>query len=205
MTTDSGVPWRDRLIAYIRENAKPVDKFSHQARLYSLAIELANDQAADDDVVFAAAWLHDLGVFVGHRPEDPDQLAKWDHVEYVMRVGPGVLRECGFSEPKISAVLEAVKAHLPASEPQTIEGIVLRDADILEQLGAVGVLRIVSKVGRDTRYTCFDDALRTLQRNVERLPGQIRLERAKFLAEARVSVLRDFLEAAKKESNGLEW
>jgi uncharacterized protein len=29
----------------------------------------------DDDIPFAAAWMHDLGVFIGHRPKDLAQLS----------------------------------------------------------------------------------------------------------------------------------
>ncbi|MBE0540293.1 MAG: hypothetical protein IH623_02805 [Verrucomicrobia bacterium] len=59
--------FRAAIINYIREQAKPVDKFSHQARLYKLTREIGADQSCDD-VVFAAVWLHDLDVFIGHWP-----------------------------------------------------------------------------------------------------------------------------------------
>ena len=59
------------MVEYIRTQAKPPDKFSHQPRLYQLAKRLAEGRAYDDDVLYAAAWMHDLGVFIGHRPEGP--------------------------------------------------------------------------------------------------------------------------------------
>src|SRR5437588_12743035 len=93
--------YRDRLIQYIREEAKPEDKFSHQARLYELAIKIAGEEPFDDDVLFAAAWLHDLGVFVGHRPDELELLAKWDNVAYAVTEAPAVLRRFGFPESKI--------------------------------------------------------------------------------------------------------
>ena len=49
-----------------RAQANPPDKFSHQPRLHQLARQLAESQPFDDDVLYAAAWLHDLGVFIGH-------------------------------------------------------------------------------------------------------------------------------------------
>ena len=69
--------FRPALVNYIREQAKPVDKLSHQSRLYALTREIGAGHEYDDDVVFAAVWLHDLGVFVGHRPETPAELARW--------------------------------------------------------------------------------------------------------------------------------
>ena len=72
---------------------------------------------------------------------------------------------------------------MPASEPACLEGVLLRDADILEQLGAVGILRTVSKVGRDTRFVRFDDALRILRRNLEELPPLLKLQSSKDEAQ----------------------
>ncbi len=197
--------WRAALIEYIRDQARPVDKFSHQPRLYRLARELAVELPGDDDVLFAAAWLHDLGVFVGHRPEDPEALARWDNVASAMHSAPEVLTPLGFPLAKIPAVVEAIRAHLVSSTPTTPEGIVLRDADILEQLGAVGILRTVSKVGRDTRFPTFAEVLQVLGRNLETLPGQLRLARARALAEPRVRTLRQFFEAATSEGNSIPW
>ncbi|HTL55934.1 MAG TPA: HD domain-containing protein [Candidatus Limnocylindrales bacterium] len=197
--------YRTALVEFIELNAKPPDKFSHQARLYAVATRLAEDAAYDDDVVYAAAWLHDLGVFVGHRPEESHKLAHWDHIAYAIEKSPGILRQCGFPIDKIPAVLEAIRTHLPSANPTIFEGSLLRDADILEQLGAVGILRIVSKVGRDTRFIRFSDALRVLQMNLEELPGLLKLDSARRLAQPRVEALKQFLAAAQSEANQVPW
>lgn len=199
--------YREALRDYVREQAKPPDKFSHQARLYAVATELGQMEAKgyDDDVLFAAVWLHDLGVFIGHRPEDPAALARWDHLAYVLRVAPEILRTLGFPSGKITAVIEAIRTHLPAASPTAYEGALLRDADILEQLGAIGILRTVSKVGRDTRFTLFSDALRVLQRNLDELPKQLQLPSARRLAEPRIRVTRQFLASAEIEAQAVKW
>lgn len=191
--------FRPPLIEYVRRNALPAEKFSHQPRLYRLTGRVGEGMLYDDDVVFAAAWLHDIGVFVGHRPEDPVALAAWDHLAYALKVAPGVLAEVGFPERKAPAVLEAIRTHMPSGDPTTLEGTILRDADILEQLGAVGVLRTVCKIGRDTRFTVFADALRSLRRALDELPGRLRLENSRRLARPRIAVLRAFLDAATEE------
>jgi len=81
----------------------------------------------------------------------------------------------------------------------------LRDADILEQLGAVSILRTVSKVGRDTRFVLFSDALRVLRKNTDELSGKLLLDTARDLAQARVETIEAFLAAAEVERNGIEW
>ncbi len=153
----------------------------------------------DDDVLYAAAWLHDLGVFVGHRPEDLESLARWDNVAYAMRQTPVVLQELSFPEEKIPSVLEAIRTHQPHSEPVTLEAIILRDADILEQLGAIAILRQVSKVGRDTRFPTFTAAVASLRRNLDELPAKLLLESARRLAESKIKLLGDFLSGVEAE------
>ena len=69
--------------------ALTVDKFGHQPRLYMLATRLAEGMEYDDDILFAAAWMHDLGVFLEHRPRVPVELAGWDHVPYTIARAEG--------------------------------------------------------------------------------------------------------------------
>jgi uncharacterized protein len=195
--------WRDSVIAYIRKEARPEDKFGHQPRLYALACRLAEGEDCDDDVLFAAAWMHDLGVFLGHRPVDPRELAAWDHVPYTISKSAALLAEWGFPAEKLGAVAETIRTHQPKDEPVLEEAVVLRDADILEQLGAIGALRAFVKVGRDTRFASYSDVVPVLERAVETLPGKLRLAQSKELAESRVDVLRGLLAALRAEAGSL--
>jgi uncharacterized protein len=192
--------FRIALSDLIAREAQPVDKFGHQPRLYALTREVGEGQSYDDDVVYAAAWLHDLGVFVGHRPEEPEALARWDHVRYTTDRAPALLGQVGFPERKVAAVVEAIRTHQPHDDPASIEGMVLRDADILEQLGAIGIMRMLAKVGRDTRFPNFTAAVAALQKSLERLPSELRLDRARILAQPKIEALQGFLRAAQRES-----
>jgi len=191
--------FRTAIVDYIRKQAKPVDKFSHQERLYALTKQVGAGQPYDDDAVFAAAWMHDLGVFIGHRPEELTALANWDMIGYASATVPSLLKEFGFPADKIPLVIDIIREHQPAGNPGQIEGIIIRDADILEQLGAAGILRTVCKIGRDTRFKTFPDALRVLQKNADSLFDQLRLPTSRKLAESRLHLLQDFLGAAKTE------
>jgi uncharacterized protein len=204
METDmSPQDWRHSVIAYIRSEAAPLDKFGHQPRLYALAARIGKGTEYDDDVLFAAAWMHDLGVFLGHRPADPEQLSRWNHVPYTIAKCRELLPQWGFPADKVEAVAEVIRTHQPHDEPVTAEAILLRDADILEQLGAVGALRTIVKVGRDTRYPTYSDTVPVLRRALERLPHQIRLPQARELAKPKVAALGAFLEAIETEAGEL--
>jgi uncharacterized protein len=196
------VSWRSALADYIRTQAVPVEKYGHQPRLYELTRQIAGALAdrADDDVLYAAVWLHDLGVFTGHRPEDPVLLERWDNTVYAIEKSPGILAGLGFPAEKVAAVLECIRTHQPSAEPESVEATVLRDADILEQLGAVGIARTVCKVGRDTRFHTFTEAAVSLQRALEMLPGRLRLPVSVGLAGPRIALLKLFLDGLAAEA-----
>lgn len=192
--------WRASVEAYIRAEAQPKDKFGHQPRLYALACRLGEGMEYDGDTLYAAAWMHDLGVFLGHRPTDPAELAGWDHVPYTVARTRELLIRWGFPTEKLEGVAEAIRTHRPQDEPVLTEAVLLRDADILEQLGAMGVLRAVAKVGRDTRYETFTSVMGALEKTVDELPECLRLAISKDLAIRRVQFVRQFLAMAAEES-----
>ncbi|WP_109487871.1 HD domain-containing protein [Occallatibacter savannae] len=192
--------WRARVVDYIRAEATPADKYGHQPRVYSLATEIGRGMAYDDDILFAAAWMHDLGVFLGHRPQDPEQLSRWDHVGYTIQRSRDLLSGWGFPREKMEGVAEAILHHQSKDEPLSVEATLLRDADILEQLGAIAVMRAAAKVGRDTRYPSFSSILPVLRSAAEELPGKMRLTQTKVIAQSRVEMLRSFLDAIKNEA-----
>jgi uncharacterized protein len=200
--TDAGYNFRSSLAEYVRSQALPVDKLGHQPRLYALTQLVGQGLVYDDDVVYAAAWLHDLGVFVGHRPEDPVELSRWDNVAYAMKQAPAALLQSGFPTTKVAQVVEAIRTHQPHLSPSAIEGTILRDADILEQLGAIGILRVAAKIGRDTRYPTFTDAATTLRKALVELPGKLHLDAAKALARPKIVLLQSFLEELDQEAHG---
>jgi uncharacterized protein len=195
--------WRESVIAYIRTEALPVDKFGHQPRLYALATRLGAGMAYDDDVLFAAAWMHDLGVFLGHRPQDPAELERWNHVPYTIARSRELLTGWGFPAGKLDAVAEAIRTHQPNDEPVLNEAVLLRDADILEQLGAIGAFRALAKVGRDTRYPTFSTVLTVLRAAAEQLPDKLRLPQSRSLVLARVELLGVLIAAIEDEAGGL--
>jgi uncharacterized protein len=178
--------WRQSVVDYLRAEALPVDKFGHQPRLYALACRLGQGLRFDDDILFAAAWMHDLGVFLGHRPQDAAALAAWDHVPYTIARTRELLPSWGFPVEKLDDVAEAIRTH-----------------QAKEQLGAVGAVRALVKVGRDTRFSTFSSVLPVLRSALEHLPSQLRLDASKEMAAPRVEALRHFIASLEEEANGL--
>lgn len=194
------VDWHAAVEAYIHVEAQPGDKYGHQPRLYALATKIAQGLDCDDDVLFASAWMHDLGVFLGHRPSDPEELSRWDHVPYTVAKSRELLTGWGFPVEKLDAVEQAIRTHQPKDEPRTIEATVLRDADMLEQLGAVGALRAMVKVGRDTRFPTFSSVVPLLRKLMAELPGKLQTEQARKLSVPRIAAMNSLLAALEQEA-----
>jgi uncharacterized protein len=192
--------WRRSVTDYIRAEAQPVDKFGHQPRLYALACRIGEGISYDDDVVFAAAWMHDLGVFLGHRPHDPEELAAWNHVPYTIARTRELLAGWGFPVEKLDAVAAAIATHLAHDNPTQVEAALIHDADILEQLGAIGALRALVKIGRDSRYHTYTSVMPVLRHAVHDFPRLLRLNNAKLLAAERVRVLEELIAAIEAEA-----
>jgi len=196
--------FRDQLEQYLRSEAKPAYKYSHQPRLYALTQQIAAlttpTPQYDDDIVYAAAYLHDLGVFVGHRPQDLSALPTWDHIAYACDRAPALLTSFGFPAEKLPAVLACIREHLPHETPHTFEATLLRDADILEQLGAIGILRTSAKLDSDTRFHHLSDVRTSLLRTLETLPQLIHLDATRTLSAPRIATLKAFLTALDAEA-----
>ena len=194
------IEYRASLERLILKEARPTHKFGHQARLYQLCREIGLGLTYDDDVVFAAVWLHDLGVFEGNRPSEVEALQRWDHVLYAIQRCPDLLAHTNFPAAKISQVIAVIEEHQPQDTPTSIEATIVRDADILEQLGAIAILRTAAKLGSDTRFHRFADARDSLSRQLTALPAKLRLARSRELAKPRLQLLESFLTALDQEA-----
>lgn len=195
--------WRESLAAYIRVEAQPWDKYGHMPRLYALACRLGEGTEYDDDVLYAAVWLHDLGVFLGHRPADPAELARWDHVPYAIAESRKLLPPWGFPAEKLEGVAEVILTHQPKDNPTKVEAILMRDADILEQLGAIGLFRAVAKIGRDSRFPDFSSVLPVLRKAASQLPAALRLPQSIVLAQPRIQLLMHVIRSVEEEAGQL--
>lgn len=125
----------------------PAHNFDHVARVYNLAIKLAENEKVDLEVIRAAALLHDLG---GAR-EMNDPSGKTDHAVESAKMSEPILKKLGYSEGKIKHILDCIISHRYRTEnkPKTLEAQILFDADKLETVGAIGIARAMVWMGRN--------------------------------------------------------
>jgi uncharacterized protein len=122
------------------EDSDPVHGLNHILRVYHLAERLALAEAADLEIVLAAALLHDAE---GSGASD----SRLEHQHASAYFAGEILKNEGWTGEKIAAVQHCIRAHRyrePSEQPQTIEAKVLFDADKLDAIGAIGVVRAIS-------------------------------------------------------------
>ena len=88
-------------------------------------------------------------------------------------------------------------------EPPAIEPVVLRDAEMLEQLGAAGILRAVARIGRDYRLPAFSSVLPVLRQAAEQLPPSLRLTSSREPAGRRLETSQAMMAAIEEEAGAL--
>lgn len=113
----------------------PAHGWQHVQRVYHLAQRIAGEEGADTLITGLAALLHDLGRLV-HREG-------MSHAALSVEEARDILARYPLEQRQVEGVLHAIEAHSFSQgiEPYTLEARVLRDADRLDALGAVGILR----------------------------------------------------------------
>lgn len=191
-------PWKEAVFKFATEKLQhSAWGVSHSERDYLMATRLAAESKLeiDTDVLFAAAFLHDVGAFDAFRKEGVD------HTDRAAELIQDILNGAGFPAAKVSAVQDAVRNHMyyraDAGRP---ESIVLHDADTLDFLGTIGIARILSLTTRHRWATDLATAAKTLDGFNTDLPPRLMTSAAKKLALARVAESRAILESLKAET-----
>lgn len=119
------------------EDADPIHDLHHVLRVVSLAERIARAEGADLSVVRVAALLHDIS------RDDEDSHQAGDHALLAAERARRLLAAKGAAADFVGAVAHAIAAHRFRNniEPETLEAMVLFDADKLDTIGAVGVAR----------------------------------------------------------------
>jgi uncharacterized protein len=134
------------------------DRF-HLERVYRWMLRLAGEAGADPDLAGAVALVHDLA-FV---PKDSPDRALGG--ERSAAAAPAVLLAAGYAEPEIAAISEAVRTSSWSRglAPTSALGVALQDADRLDAIGAIGLMRnlacaqFMSRPDRPGRFYHPDD------------------------------------------------
>lgn len=164
----------------------------------TLSLARAEGVVVDDDALYAAAYLHDMGGI------PPYAKAGVDHGDRSIQLVDSVLRDAGFPMEKSALVKEIIDHHQYYRPPDTLAVAVLfRDADILDFLGAVDVARILSLTTREKFTPDLPHAVEAIRQNMLQMPGRLQSAAAKREGAKRVAEMQRYLDELAAETDSL--
>ncbi len=188
-------PWKQKLYAFAQDKLRhPAWGWSHSERDYRLATQIATSEhlSIDTDVLFAAAFVHDIGAIGDYQKDDVD------HAIRSVELAGSLLTQMGFPADKVPAVNDAILTHMHDKVPgKRTESIALHDADTVDFLGTVGVVRRISATGAALDYSAGLAKVRDFS---DKLPARLVTRTAKRMAAPRVAEMRRLLSELDAET-----
>nr|WP_254445675.1 MULTISPECIES: HD domain-containing protein [unclassified Ruegeria] len=199
---------RLRAIVAQRMQTDPAHDLAHLDRVWTNAQAITEDHV-DLTVLLSACYLHDL---INLPKNDPDRhLASRQSA----KASEPILRDLGLDDHRIRAVQHAIEAHSFSANipPRSTEARILRDADRLDALGAIGIARCFAVSGALGRALYDQDDPFAQDRTLDdlsfaidhwkvkllNLPDDMLTEGGRDLARKRVAQMRGFLEVLAQE------
>ncbi len=180
------------IFGYVRKNMKEGSHgLDHVLRVVRLARYIGESEGADMDVLMPAAYLHDIARSLEN--------GGMDHAKVGAVMASEFLKSIGYPEDKIPGISHAIRVHRYKSEekPKTLEAVILKDADMLDAIGAVGIYRAVfhsCETGRN-----MEDTIRHFEEKILRIKDVLRTKTAVELAKRKHEIVVAFLENLKSE------
>jgi hypothetical protein len=199
-SADDSAQWRTVIAKFAQEHFKnPAWGYSHSQRDYQLARELAaaDHIALDDDVLYAAAYLHDMAAF------EPWEKSGVDHADQAAAIVDTVLKNTGFPMKKLEAVRGAIRTHMFDRNPVGAEALYLHDADALDWLGAIGVARVIGLVDAHGGNPTGPEVIPMLESNLAKVPARVLSPAGRKRVPERVEQLQAFLRQLRQETDNL--
>ncbi len=194
----AGGDWHATVTAFAREHFRhPAWGYSHCQRDEEVARALAAEDhvTLDDDVLFAAAYLHDIAAFAPWGGDEPP-----DHSDLGADAVGAVLKDTGFPMAKLEAVRAAIRTHMYYRDPVGPEAIYLHDADALDWLGAIGVARVIALADPNGGDPDGPKVAQMLEENLAKVPGRVVSPAGRAHMVQRRAELDEFLRRLRAES-----
>jgi uncharacterized protein len=181
---------RDELVHLTEEYGRPWG-INHTRRLLQLIANIGEGQTYNADALWVAVHLHDWGGY-----------GKWaqagvDHALRSRQVAETFLAERDYPSDEAKLILDCIEFHHADNSARCLEVQLLGDADALDFLGVVGVLRDFSKNAKDLRQA-YDIS----RRRRAKLPGLLCLARSKEIAVQRLADMDELFAKFEADSFG---
>ncbi len=196
------------------EGTNTCHDFDHVERVYNLALQLSEkDEEINKDIVKLAVLLHDIA-----RKEQDKSKGKICHVSRGAEIAKEILEGLKIKEELVKEVIHCIETHSFRKDnfPKTKEARILYDADKLDSIGAIGILRSASfggsvgarihnpeiKPSFKTCYTKQDSAYHEYVIKLSKIKNKMLTKEGKKIAEQRHDYMKNFFNRANKELKG---
>lgn len=114
--------------------------WSHVERVFKLCEIIGKKEKADMEILKTAALLHDI-----KKHEEYVTRKVNCHAEAAAREAVKILEKLNFPKEKTKQVAHCIEVHRlrTSKKPETLEARILRDADKIDSLGAIGIGRTI--------------------------------------------------------------
>ncbi|CAO96457.1 phosphohydrolase [Erwinia tasmaniensis] len=211
------IQWQSRFEHWLNESWQHDDKahdVAHLKRVWQTAQRIMQSTPADELVVMAGCYFHDIVNLAKDHPQR--HLASAQAAVETRRILQQVFPD--FPSDKIDAVAHVVHAHSfsAAVVAETIEAKIVQDADRLESLGAIGLARVFyvsgalgralfdssDPLGRERPLDDAQWALDHFQKKLLTLPDTMQTVEGKHLAQYNADFLVTYMAKLCAELKG---
>lgn len=181
----------------------PAHDWAHIGRVAKVAQELAKDFNVNLECVLAGVYCHDL---INLPKDHPDRK---NASTLSAKEAEPLLEKAGFSPDEIKLIQKAIIEHSFSKglKPSCPEAAIVQDADRLDALGAIGILRCaaVNTQMKSTFYDPFDPMAEMRELDDKKfmldhyfvklfkLPDMMNTPAGKKLGEERVTYMKSFM------------
>jgi uncharacterized protein len=192
----------------------------HVDRVLNLAITFAEKEGADKEIVMLAALLHDV---------DDYKVFGEEHAEKLLNAH-AVLDTYGVSDETKRSVLHIIRSmgynkYLEGIRPDTLEGMIVSDADMCDAIGSIGILR-THAYALSKRNVFFDKDMQPEDESINvaeykvtkkshsvqhffdkllRIPAILMTDAGRAEGEKRKTIMVSFLRELFQEENSQGW
>ena len=160
---------------YMKRVDDPKHSISHMESVVRYVKEiLTYDLKVDKEVCILGAYFHDVGRIEGAE----------GHAKRSAKMIEEVLRQTNFKEDFIQKCIKAIENHGWDEMPETLEGIVIRDAD---KIDFVGISRWKNCIENNCKFGDILDLLPTMRKEL------LKLECSKEIFDREIGILIRYL------------
>ena len=162
----------------------------HFKRVFKISKKLAKLEnfAYDEEILHAACFLHDLF----DESDDPHNIT-------AARIAEDFLMNIGFPNEKLNSVKEAIKEHVSTGKPKCKEAILLHDADLVDFLGAIGIVRLSIGAWDWMDKSSLEEFVNVFEKFRKDCYKNLVLNKSKELAKKKAEFMDSFVGKFKEE------